>query len=152
VCGREPADWYVLDLDATIVPCTSRKEDAAGTFKGSFGHMPLSAWVGRHPRVRRHAAAAGHRPAPPTDVTDHKAILASAFRQLPLPLWSKLLVRIGRRGLQPRPARSSPTAVHAPAPVRWVTGWAVNATDEQAIALLPEKVWTAALRQDARGA
>jgi hypothetical protein len=34
--------------------------------------------------------------------------------------------------------------------VRWVTGWAVNATDEQAIALLPEKVWTAALRQDGK--
>ena len=32
--------------------------------------------------------------------------------------------------------------------VRWVTGWAINATDEQAIALLPEQVWTAALRQD----
>ncbi|MFI7300686.1 hypothetical protein [Streptomyces sp. NPDC050121] len=45
VCGREPANWYVLDLDATVVTCTSRKEDAAGTFKGSFGHMPLSAWV-----------------------------------------------------------------------------------------------------------
>ncbi|MFF7795879.1 hypothetical protein [Streptomyces sp. NPDC007991] len=43
MCGREPADWYVLDLDTTIVTCTSRKEDAAGTFKGGFGHMPLSA-------------------------------------------------------------------------------------------------------------
>jgi hypothetical protein len=32
--------------------------------------------------------------------------------------------------------------------VRWVTGWAINETDEQAIALLPENVWTAALRQD----
>jgi hypothetical protein len=32
--------------------------------------------------------------------------------------------------------------------VRWVTGWAINATDEQAIARLPEKAWTAALRQD----
>ncbi len=44
VCGRELANWYVLDLDATVVTCTSRREDAAGTFKGSFGHMPLSAW------------------------------------------------------------------------------------------------------------
>lgn len=33
--------WYVLDLDATIVPCTSAKEGMAGTFKGSFGRMPL---------------------------------------------------------------------------------------------------------------
>ncbi|MFD4976158.1 transposase [Streptomyces sp. NPDC058424] len=32
--------------------------------------------------------------------------------------------------------------------VRWVTGWAIHTADEQAIALLPETVWTAALRQD----
>jgi hypothetical protein len=37
VCGRESTGWYVLDLDATIVPCTSRKEGAAGTFKPPRG-------------------------------------------------------------------------------------------------------------------
>ncbi|MDG5809358.1 hypothetical protein P9869_43500 [Streptomyces ossamyceticus] len=31
-----------------------------------------------------------------------------------------------------------------------MTGWAVNAPDEQAIALLPAKVWTAALRPDGK--
>ncbi|MEH0524763.1 MULTISPECIES: hypothetical protein [Streptomyces] len=31
-----------------------------------------------------------------------------------------------------------------------MTGWAVNATDEQAIALLPAKVRTAVLRQDGK--
>jgi hypothetical protein len=31
VAGRVLTGWYVLDLDATIVPCTSRKEGAAGT-------------------------------------------------------------------------------------------------------------------------
>lgn len=34
--------------------------------------------------------------------------------------------------------------------MRWVTGWAVNATDEQAIALLLAKVRTAVLRQDGK--
>ncbi|MFE2179258.1 hypothetical protein [Streptomyces sp. NPDC059455] len=29
-----------------------------------------------------------------------------------------------------------------------MTGWAIDTTDEQAIALLPEQVWTSALRQD----
>ena len=32
--------------------------------------------------------------------------------------------------------------------MRWVTGWAIHTADEAAIARLPEKVWTAALRQD----
>ncbi|MET9913787.1 hypothetical protein ABZZ74_44815 [Streptomyces sp. NPDC006476] len=34
--------------------------------------------------------------------------------------------------------------------MRWVTGWAINATDERAIALLPKNVWTPALRQEGR--
>ncbi len=32
--------------------------------------------------------------------------------------------------------------------MRFVTGWAINETDEQAIALLPESVWAHAVRQD----
>ncbi|MGW2206872.1 hypothetical protein [Streptomyces sp. NPDC001774] len=52
VCGRQLAGWYVLDLDATVVTCTSRKEGAAGTFKGTWGTIrwgrggptPGSAW------------------------------------------------------------------------------------------------------------
>lgn len=63
--------------------------------------MPLSAWVAD----TRECVAMLLRPgtAPPSDVTDHQAVLASAFRQLPLPLWPKLLVRIGRRGLKATP-------------------------------------------------
>ncbi|MFI2722537.1 hypothetical protein ACH5AI_40605 [Streptomyces collinus] len=34
--------------------------------------------------------------------------------------------------------------------VRWVTGWAIKRPGQQANALLPEKVWTAALRQDGK--
>ncbi|MFD8393477.1 transposase [Streptomyces sp. NPDC059680] len=92
VAGRELAGWYVLDLDATIVACTSAKEGAAGTFKGGFGHMPLGAWVAN----TRERVAMLLRPgnAPPNDTADHKTVLAAALRQLPLPVWSKLLVRI----------------------------------------------------------
>ncbi|WP_244501188.1 transposase [Streptomyces sp. TP-A0874] len=137
---------YVLDLDATIVTCTSRKEDVAGTFKGSFGHMPLGAWVAN----TRECVAMLLRPgkAPPNDVDDRKSVLATALRQLPLPLWPKLLVRIDgaafSHGLLDR-LQSLTTSRRR---VRWVTGWAINETDEQAIALLPETVWTVALRQD----
>ncbi|WP_181383755.1 hypothetical protein [Streptomyces sp. NWU339] len=35
VCGRVPRGWYVIDLDATIVACSRRKEKATGTFKGT---------------------------------------------------------------------------------------------------------------------
>lgn len=49
VCGRELANWYVLDLDATVVTCTRRKEDAAGTFKGQLRSHAAECVGGRHP-------------------------------------------------------------------------------------------------------
>ena len=146
VCGRQLTGWYVLDLDATIVTCTSRKEGAAGTFKGSFGHMPLGAWVAN----TRECVAMLLRPgnAPPNDVADHKTVLAAALRQLPLPLWSKLLVRIDGAAFSHEVLDHLQQLTTSRRRVRWVTGWAINDTDEAAIARLPESVWTAALRQD----
>jgi hypothetical protein len=146
VCGRVLTGWYVLDLDATIVTCTSRKEGAAGTFKGSFGHMPLGAWVAN----TRECVAMLLRPgnAPPNDVADHKSVLAAALRQLPLPLWSKLLVRIDGAAFSHALLDHLQQLTTSRRRVRWVTGWAINEADEQAIALLPENVWTGALRQD----
>jgi hypothetical protein len=146
VCGRVLTGWYVLDLDATIVPCTSRKDGAAGTFKGSFGHMPLGAWVAN----TRECVAMLLRPgnAPPNDVADHKSVLAAALAQLPLPLWSKLLVRIDGAAFSHEVLDHLQQLTTSRRRVRWVTGWAINDTDEAAIARLPEEVWTAALRQD----
>jgi hypothetical protein len=138
--------WYVLDLDATIVPCTSRKEGAAGTYKGSFGHMPLGAWIAN----TRECAAMLLRPgnAPPNDIADHKTVLAAALRQLPLPPWSKLLVRIDGAAFSHGLLDHLQALTTSRRRVRFVTGWAINTADEQAIALLPGHVWTAALRQD----
>ncbi|MGW2572778.1 hypothetical protein [Streptomyces sp. NPDC001537] len=143
VCGRKQTGWYVLDLDATIATCTSRKEGAAGTFKGSFGHMPLGAWV-----ANSHECVAMLLPgnAPPNDVADHKTVLAAALAQLPL--WSTLLIRIDGAAFSHDVLDHLQTLTTSRRPVRRVTGCALNATDEQAIALLPENVWTAALRQD----
>ena len=146
VCGRELTGWYVLDLDATIVACTSGKEGAAGTFKGSFGHHPLGAWVAN----TRECVAMLLRPgnAPSNDVADHKSVLAAALRQLPLPLWSKLLVRIDGAAFSHALLDHLQALSTSRRRVRWVTGWAINTVDEQAIALLPEPVWATALRQD----
>lgn len=82
VCGKVLTGWYVLDLDATIVSCTSAKEGAAGTYKGSFGHMPLGAWVANTHECVAMLLRPGN--APPNDVADHKRVLAAALRQLPL--------------------------------------------------------------------
>ena len=148
VAGRELTGWYVLDLDATIVECHSNKEGAAGTYKGGFGHMPLGAWLAN----TRECLAMLLRPgnAPPNDVADHKTVLAAALQQLPLPRWSKLLVRIDGAAFSHQVLDHLQALTTSRRRVRWVTGWAINEVDEQAIALLPERVWTTALRQDGR--
>ncbi|MFI6919970.1 transposase [Nonomuraea spiralis] len=43
-CYGDLGEWIVIRLDATIQLCHSDKEAAAGTFKGSFGLFPLTAW------------------------------------------------------------------------------------------------------------
>ncbi|MET9915297.1 transposase [Streptomyces sp. NPDC006476] len=146
VCGRQLSGWYVLDLDATVVTCTSRKEGAAGTFKGTWGHHPLGAWVAN----TRECVAMLLRPcnAAANDVADHKTVLAAALRQLPLPPWSKLLVRIHGAAFSQGILDHLTALTTSRRRVRWVTGWAIHTTDEQAIARLPEQVWTNALRQD----
>jgi Transposase DDE domain group 1 len=146
VGGRELTGWYVLDLDATLVTCTSKKERAAGTFKGGFGHHPLGAWVAN----TRECVAMLLRPGNATsnDVADHQTVLTAALRQLPLPLWSKVLVRIDGAAFSHALLEHLQSLTTSRRRVRWVTGWAINTTDEAAIALLPEKVWATALRQD----
>ena len=36
ILGRRLAGWTVIDLDATVITCSSRKERAAGTYKGTW--------------------------------------------------------------------------------------------------------------------
>ena len=42
--GRDLGQVTVIRLDATIVVAHSDKEQARGTFKGTYGHHPLTAW------------------------------------------------------------------------------------------------------------
>uniref|UniRef100_A0AAU1I9F0 IS1380 family transposase n=1 Tax=Streptomyces sp. NBC_00180 TaxID=2903632 RepID=A0AAU1I9F0_9ACTN len=81
------------------------------------------------------------------DVVDHKSVLAAALRQLPLPLWSKLLIRIDGAAFSHDVLDHLQSLTTSRRRVRWVTGWAIHTKDAEAIALLPEQVWTAALRQ-----
>ncbi|WAX80120.1 IS1380 family transposase [Streptomyces sp. KMM 9044] len=146
VCGRTLTNWYVLDLDATLVTCTSKKDGAAGTFKGGYGHHPLGAWLANTRECVTMLLRPGN--AASNDVADHKTVLAAALRQLPLPLWSKLLVRIDGAAFSHGLLEHLQALTTSRRRVRWVTGWAINTADEAAIALLPADVWNDALRQD----
>ena len=60
----------VIDLDASIVVCHSEKEQAAPTFKKTFGYPPDAGVLRQHRRVpRRDAAARATRAATPPPTT-----------------------------------------------------------------------------------
>lgn len=44
ILDRALSGWVVLDLDATVITCSSKKEQATGTYKGTYGFHPLAAW------------------------------------------------------------------------------------------------------------
>ena len=73
------------------------------------------------------------------DVADHKTVLAAALRQIPLPLWSKLLIRIDGAAFSHALLDHLTALTTTRRRVRWVTGWAIHTADEAAIARLPER-------------
>ena len=80
----------VIRLDATIQVAHSDKQGAAGTFKGSYGHHPLTAWcdnTGESLAFRLRPGNAGSNTA-----SDHIAVLDEAIAQIPDPYRRDLLV------------------------------------------------------------
>ncbi|MGI5286030.1 IS1380 family transposase [Nonomuraea polychroma] len=80
-CYGDLGEWIVIRLDATIQLCHSDKEAAAGTFKGSFGLFPLTAWcdnTGECLAIKLRPGNAGAN-----TVADHLEVLAAAIAQIP---------------------------------------------------------------------
>lgn len=146
VAGRTLTGWCVIDLDATIITCATRKEGAAGTFKGTWGHHPLAAWCANtmeclHMRLRPGNAGAN-------DVADHLRVFTAALAGVPAAWRRKIIVRIDGAGAT-HALLEHFTALNT----RWrrvyyTVGWAIRAAEEAAIAALPEAAWTEAVRTD----
>jgi hypothetical protein len=70
----------VIDIDATLTSASSEKENAAGNFKGGYGHHPLLCYLdgtGEAPAGILRPGNAGSNTA-----ADHKAVLDLALAQL----------------------------------------------------------------------
>ncbi|MBT2381534.1 transposase [Streptomyces sp. ISL-111] len=98
----------VLDLDATLVACHSEKDQAAPTYKGSFGFHPLLCFLantgeGLSGRLRPGNAGAN-------TASDHITVLDQALAQIPdvHRHGTDILVRTDSAGSARRP--SSPTS------------------------------------------
>jgi Transposase DDE domain group 1 len=147
VAGRDLGEVIVVRLDATIVVAHSDKQQAKGTFKGTYGFHPLTAWCDNTDEslaVELRPGNAGSNTA-----ADHIALADAAIAQIPAKYRRKMLftcdgagsthalvdhlTRIGaRRGFQ----------------VHYSVGFDFDERIRDVLPRLPEPAWTAALDAD----
>jgi len=138
----------VIDLDATIVIAHSDKEQAAPTFKYTFGYHPLLAFCDNTSEALAGVLRAGN--AGSNTAADHIEVLDAALAQLPdehrhgYPILiradgagssQKLLAHV--RGLQD-------SLIHS----EFSVGWTVTERERRAITALPAIAWTPAVDSD----
>jgi len=136
-------------IDATLANSYSGKQLASGNFKGGYGFHPLTSWcdnTGESLAVITRTGSAGSNTA-----ADHLAIIDASIAALPLAHRRRLLFTIDGAGsthavvehLRKLNARKG----------YWVessVGFDLDARVRDAIALLPEDVWAAALDADGK--
>jgi len=71
----------VLDVDASIVVCHSEKEQAAATFKSTFGYHPILAFLDNSGEFLAGLLRPGNAGA--NTAVDHIAVLDAALAQIP---------------------------------------------------------------------
>jgi hypothetical protein len=96
VAGADLGATIVIRIDATIQVAHSDKEQASGTFKGSYGHHPLTAWcdnTGESLAFLLRPGRAGSNTA-----ADHIQVLDAAIAQLPARHRRDLLITVDGAG------------------------------------------------------
>ncbi|MEV7124185.1 IS1380 family transposase [Kitasatospora griseola] len=146
VAGKRLTGWVVVDLDATIILASSKKEGAAKTFKKTFGFHPLAAWCANTEESLAMLLREGN--AGSNTAADHVRVLADALAQIPGSSAAKILVRVDGAGATHELLEHLEKLNTARRTVRYLVGWTVTADDEKAVAKLPATSWEAALKQD----
>jgi len=142
-----------LDIDATILIAHSEKEQAAPTWKRTFGFHPLVCFLDR-PEIASGEALAGivrAGNAGSNTAADHIEILDLALANLPEaaqprrndPTGSRLIVRTDAAG-----ATHAFAAACRARGVGFSYGFAITEPVRQAITAIPEEVWAPAIEPD----
>ncbi|MFD3808598.1 IS1380 family transposase [Streptomyces sp. NPDC058619] len=145
--GDSPAadGSVIVDIDGVLVLAHSEKQDAAATWKKTFGHHPLVAFVDHGQAGSREPVAAVLRPgnAGSNTASDHITATRLALAQLPKHL---------RRGRRTLIRTDSAGGTHAfpdslSRPGRWLSysvGMTITDAIHQAVLKIPKKAWTPA--------
>jgi hypothetical protein len=139
--GARPART-VLDVDATLTSAHSDKEQAAGNFKGGYGHHPLLCYLDGSGEALAGILRPGN--AGSNTAADHVAVLDLALEQLDqTAIEGAILVRADGAG-----ATHELTGYCRQAGMRFSFGFDLDERVRDAIAGLPEKAWAKAIRAD----
>jgi hypothetical protein len=147
VAGRD-LSGLVLDLDASIVITHSETEQAAPTFKGTFGFHPMLAFcdnTGEFLAAKLRRGNAGANTA-----ADHVAVLDAALAQVPEAhrYGTPILVRADTAGCTKAFLAHVRSLQDRGVACEFSVGWAVNAREHDAIATVPKHVWVDAIDAD----
>lgn len=147
VAGRE-LPGLVLDLDASIVLAHSEKEQAAPTFKGSFGYHPMLAFCDNTAEFLAGTLRRGNAGA--NTAADHIIVLDQALRQVPERhrYGAPILVRTDTAGCTKAFLAHLRALAKTGVTCEFSVGWAVNGREHDAIATVPTRVWADAIDAD----
>jgi len=146
--GRELAG-LVIDIDASIVICHSEKEQAAPTFKGTFGYHPILAFCDNSGELLAGLLRPGNAGA--NTATDHITVLDQALTQVPDAVLhgGRVLVRADGAGCTKAFLAHIRDLRERHVTAEFSVGWPIGGRERLAIDALPAIAWTAAI--DAAG-
>lgn len=132
----------IIDIDATLATAHSAKEQAAGNFKGGFGHHPLLSYLDRSGEVLAGILRPGN--AGSNTAADHRQVIDLALQQLDeKALDGEILVRADGAG-----ATHELCLYCREASMRFSFGFDLTAPVREAILKTPESAWIKAIRAD----
>lgn len=136
------AELTVIDVDATLTTAYSAKEQAAGNFKGGFGHHPLLCYLDHTGEALAGILRPGN--AGSNTAADHKQVLDLALAQLDeQALAGEILVRGDGAG-----ATHDLTDYCHEGQLRFSFGFDLTEPVREAIIAMPESAWINAIRAD----
>jgi Transposase DDE domain group 1 len=147
VAGLELTGITVMDLDASIVFACSEKENAVPTYKGGIGFCPNLASCDNTDDL----LAIDPRPGNATsnDAADNIDVLDRAVQRLPGRYRRRMPIRLDGAGFSHELLEHIAAGGNV-AGRRWEfsAGWSCTEREMEAIAALPDDVWTAAIEQN----
>ena len=138
----------VIDLDASIVICHSEKEQAAPTFKKTFGYHPMLAFCDNTGEFLAAALRRGN--AGSNTAADHITVLDAALAQIPDQhrYGTPILVRADTAGCTREFLAHLRSLRDTAVTCEFSVGWAIRDKERTAISAIPKPVWADAIDAD----